>query len=107
MEDILTTAFQTGNATAIVAAVVVYVIIHFQRKNTGVTRNEEFDELKSEINELKKENELKEKDIEILKTECLDIKQDLKEMKIAIQSIQVSLEKITAYYDFLKTQTQK
>lgn len=107
MEDILTTAFQSGNATAIVCAVIVYVIIHFQRKTTSTVRNDEYDELKNQINELKIDNELKQKDIDNLKAESADIKQDIKEMKVSMQSIQMSLEKITAYYDFLKTQKQQ
>lgn len=107
MEDILTTAFQSGNATAILCAVVVYVIIHFQRKNTGDSRDAEYDRLKDEINELKKDSELKQKDIDVLKADTTEVKQDIKEMKTAIQSIQMSLEKITAYYDFLTNQAKK
>lgn len=106
MEDILTTAFQSGNATAILCAVVVYVIIHFQRKSTSTERNDEYGELKHEIEELKKDSALKQKDIDNLKAESADIKQDIKEMKMSIQSIQMSLEKISAYYDFLKADKQ-
>lgn len=102
MEDIITNAFQSGNATAIVCALAVYLIIYFQRKNTGTNRDKDYEELKKEISDLKIDNELKQKDIDNLKNESGDIKQDLKEMKMSIQGIQLSLEKISTYYDFLK-----
>lgn len=107
MEDILLQSLQSGNLTSIVCAVVVYIIIHYQRKSTGDERNDEFKKLQNEINEIKIENELKQKDIDLLKTESIDIKQDFKEMKACMQSIQISLEKITAYYDFMVKQQKE
>lgn len=44
MEDLLTNAFQSGNATAIIAAVVVYGIIWFQRNNTKKSRDDDKDD---------------------------------------------------------------
>lgn len=57
MEDLLTNAFQSGNATAIIAAVVVYAIIWFQRNSTKKSRDDANENLKAEIAVLKNELE--------------------------------------------------
>ena len=57
MEELLTNAFQSGNATAIIAAVVVYAIIWLQRNSTKKTRDGENENLKAEIAVLKNELE--------------------------------------------------
>ena len=57
MEELLTNAFQSGNATAIIAAVVVYAIIWFQRNNTKKSRDDANENLKAEIAVLKNELE--------------------------------------------------
>lgn len=57
MEELLTNAFNSGNATAIIAAVVVYGIIWFQRNNTKKSRDDENESLKTEIAVLKNELE--------------------------------------------------
>lgn len=41
MEDTLTNILQTGNPAAIIAAVVVYLIIAYQRKETGQKRDQD------------------------------------------------------------------
>ena len=41
MEDTLTNILQTGNPTAIIAAVVVYLFIAYQRKETGQKRDQD------------------------------------------------------------------
>ena len=57
MEELLTNAFNSGNATAIIAAVAVYGIIWFQRNNTKKSRDDENESLKTEIAVLKNELE--------------------------------------------------
>lgn len=57
MEELLTNAFQSGNATAIIAAVVVYGIIWFQRNHTKKSRDDANENLKAEIAVLKNELE--------------------------------------------------
>ena len=49
MEELLTNAFQSGNATAIIAAVVVYIIIWLQRNNTRKSRDNDKDNLQTRI----------------------------------------------------------
>lgn len=57
MEELLTDAFQSGNATAIIAAVVVYVIIWLQRNSTKKTRDDDSDNLKTRISIIESEIE--------------------------------------------------
>ena len=60
MEEILTQAFSTGDIKIVAVAVILYVIIYFQRKDTSKKRNNDHDEiitrvtlLETEIQEIK------------------------------------------------------
>ena len=57
MEELLTNAFNSGNATAIIAAVVVYLIIYLQRNSTGKKRDDDNDKLAAKIAVLENEIE--------------------------------------------------
>ena len=57
MEEILTNAFSTGDLKIIVVAVILYVIIYFQRKQTSEKRDTDHDDLMTRISLL--ENEVK------------------------------------------------
>lgn len=103
MEEFITAAFQSGNATAIVAAAVVYVIIYIQRKNTSVTRDNTSEKLLMEIARLKQENELKQKDIDYLMAENNGVKEDIKEMKNTLNQMAISLATIAAKYNNKRT----
>ena len=75
MEEILSQAFSTGDLKIIVAAIVVYVIIHYQRKQTSSKRDEDTDSLNTRITLL--ENEVKRvKDLD-LETKLAQIQTDL------------------------------
>lgn len=82
MEELLTNAFQSGNATAIIAAVVVYAIIWFQRNNTKKSRDDENESLKTEMAVLKNE-------LEQLK--ALDLASKLAQIQTDIQWIKSRL----------------
>lgn len=58
MEEILSQAFSTGDLKIIVAAIVVYVIIHLQRKQTGSKRDEDTDSLNTRITLLEADNKM-------------------------------------------------
>ena len=103
MEEFITAAFQSGNATAIVAAAVVYVIIYIQRKNTSVTRDNTSEKLLMESAKLKQENELKQKDIDYLMAENNGVKEDIKEMKNTLNQMAISLATIAAKYNNKRT----
>ena len=81
MEAVLSQILQSGNATAIVCFIICYVVIYFQRKNTGANRDNAQKALEDEIRQLRMENELMKKDIINLKEEHSEIKDDVKEIK--------------------------
>ena len=79
MEEILTNAFNTGDIKIIAVAVILYVIIHFQRKDTGKKRNNDRDELITRVTLL--ESEIKQiKDLD-LATKLAQIQTDLEWIK--------------------------
>lgn len=79
MEELLTNAFQSGNATAIIAAVVVYVIIYLQRNSTGKKRDDDNDKLAAKIAVL--ENEIESLKSLDLATKLAQIQTDLSWIK--------------------------
>ena len=107
MEDLLTAAFQSGNATAILSGVIVYLIVFLQRKNTAATRDDTISKLNDEITELKNQNILKAKDIEYLMTENCGIKEDIKEIKGTLNQIAVSIAEIAAQYKAFKENNKR
>jgi len=58
MEEILSQAFSTGDIKIVVAALIVYCIIYFQRKQTGTKRDEDNDSLNTRITLLEADNKL-------------------------------------------------
>ena len=57
MEEILSQAFSTGDIKIVLVAVILYVIIAFQRKQTSSKRDEDTDSLNTRITLL--ENDMK------------------------------------------------
>ena len=102
MEELLTTAFQSGNATAILSGVIVYLIVFLQRKNTAATRDDTISKLKEDIYNLNNQKILMQKDIEFLVQENTGIKQDIKEIKSTLQQIAVSIAEIAVQYKEFK-----
>lgn len=79
MENILSQAFSTGDIKIVAAAIILYVIIHFQRKQTSSKRDEDTDSLNTRITLL--ENEVKRvKDLD-LETKLAQIQTDLQWIK--------------------------
>lgn len=58
MEELLTNAFNTGDLKIIIAAIVVYVVIYFQRKQTSTKRDTDHDDLQTRITLLEADNKL-------------------------------------------------
>ena len=79
MEEILSNAFSTGDIKIVLVAVILYVIIHFQRKQTSSKRDEDTDTLNTRITLL--ENEVKRiRDMD-LETKLAQIQTDLQWIK--------------------------
>lgn len=86
MEEILSQAFSTGDIKIVAAAIILYVIIHFQRKQTSSKRDEDTDTLNTRITLL--ENDMKRlKDLDLdarlasIETSLKYIESLLKELK--------------------------
>lgn len=79
MEEILSQAFSTGDIKIVAAAIILYVIIHFQRKQTSSKRDEDTDSLNTRITLL--ENDVKRiRDMD-LETKLAQIQTDLQWIK--------------------------
>ena len=83
MEELLTNAFQSGNATAIIAAVVVYAVIWLQRNNTKKTRDNDKDNLQTRIALLESK---------VQKIDELDLAERLASIETTLKYIQMMLE---------------
>ena len=107
MEELLTTAFQSGNATAILSGVIVYLIVFLQRKNTAATRDDTISKLRTDIDGLNNQKLLMQKDIDFLIQENSGIKEDIKEIKGTLQQIAVSIAEIAVQYKEFKENQKK
>ena len=84
MEEILTNAFSTGDLKIIVAAVLVYCVIYWQRNNTKKSRDEANESLQTRITLL--ENETK-------RITDLDLETKLAQIQTDLQWIKENLKK--------------
>ena len=79
MEEILSQAFSTGDIKIVLVAVILYVIISFQRKQTSSKRDEDTDSLNTRITLL--ESEIKRISDLDLETKLAQIQTDLSWIK--------------------------
>jgi len=80
MEEILSQAFSTGDLKIVVVAAILYLIIHFQRKDTSKKRNADRDELNTRVALLERElEEIKQLDLSAKLAQILTDLQWLKE----------------------------
>ena len=131
MEQLILNIISKGEPLSIVAllaCITIYVVIHYQRKNTAESRDSEImtltsglknlnnelaktkvsvDNLQTVINEVETEKKLLQKDVDIIKSEHIDIKTDIKEMKNTLNNMALSLERIAAKCDNCSTPTTK
>lgn len=84
MEEILSQAFSTGDIKIVVAAIILYVIIHFQRKDTGKKRDNDYEDLNTRITLL--ENDVK-------RIRDLDLETKLAQIQTDLQWIKENLKK--------------
>jgi hypothetical protein len=84
MEDLLTNAFSTGDIKIVVAAIILYVIIYFQRKDTGKKRDTDHDDLQTKVTLL--ENDVK-------RIRDLDLETKLAQIQTDLQWIKENLKK--------------
>lgn len=83
MEDLLANAFNTGDIKIVVVAAILYLIIHFQRKDTSKKRNADRDELTTRVALLEQQ---------VSKIEELDLASRLASIETSLKYIQMLLE---------------
>ena len=83
MEDLLANAFNTGDIKIIAVAAILYLIIHFQRKDTSKKRDADKDELNTRV-------ALLERDIEEIKS--LDLSTKLAQIQTDLNWIKEKLK---------------
>lgn len=84
MEELLTNAFSTGDLKVIIAALVVYCVIYFQRKKTSEKRDTDHDDLQTKVTLL--ENDVK-------RIRDLDLETKLAQIQTDLQWIKENLKK--------------
>lgn len=131
MEQLVLNIISKGeplSLVALLACITIYVVIHYQRKNTAESRDSEImtltsglknlntelaktkstvDNLQTVMNDVETEKKLLQKDVDFIKSEHIDIKTDIKEMKNTLNNMALSLERIAAKYDNCSTPTTK
>lgn len=131
MEQLILNIISKGEPLSIIAllaCITIYVVIHYQRKNTAESRDSEImtltsglknlntelaktkstvDNLQTVMNDVETEKKLLQKDVDIIKSEHIDIKTDIKEMKNTLNNMALSLERIAAKYDNCNAPTTK
>ena len=84
MEELLSQAFSTGDIKIVAAAIILYVIIHFQRKQTRTKRDEDTDSLNTRITLLESE---------VKRVKDLDLETKLAQIQTDLQWIKENLKK--------------
>ncbi len=95
MEEVLSNAFQSGNVTAIIAAVVVYLIIYLQRNSTASKRDEDSQsihddilKLRFEVDSLKHSDVHKEEILEDLRNQLNILNTNLAKLSVTIEGME-------------------
>ena len=84
MEEILSQAFSTGDIKIVAAAVILYVIIYFQRKDTGKKRDTDHDSLETRITLLEADNKLLHTQLDTIGNKLDKIIDQLCEIKVEL-----------------------
>lgn len=84
MEEILSQAFSTGDIKIVVVAVILYVIIHIQRKQTGTKRDEDTDSLNTRITLLEADNKLLHSQLDTIGTKLDKIIDQLSDIRVSL-----------------------
>jgi uncharacterized protein YlxW (UPF0749 family) len=80
MEEFLSQAISTGDIKIIIVAVILYLIIHFQRNNTGKKRDSDTKLMQYRIEQLEKNN--------------TELNSSIKELRESIISLQISINRL-------------
>lgn len=80
MEEQLTNIIQTGNPAAIIAAVIVYLVIAYQRKETGQKRDQDANMINYRLDKLEEGHD--------------DLSTSIRELQESIINLTISVNKL-------------
>lgn len=107
LADFINAALNSGNAVAILMAGLVYVIIHVQRRQTGVQRNAEIDNMLKRINELETKRQLTEKDVHELQRRADSTDKHFSNIENELKAINETLTELCVLMRTIKKPTGK
>lgn len=84
MEEILTNAFNTGDLKVIIVAVILYLIIFYQRKQTKTKRDTDHDDLQTRITLLEADNKLLHTQLDTIGTKLDKIIDQLSDIRVSL-----------------------
>lgn len=84
MEEILTQAFSTGDIKIVLVAVILYLVIYWQRKQTGDKRDTDNDKLQTRITLLEADNKLLHTQLDTIGNKLDKIIDELCEIKVSL-----------------------
>ena len=84
MEEILSQAFSTGDIKIVVAAIILYVIIYLQRKDTKKHRDTAHDDLQTRITLLEADNKILHTQLDTIGNKLDKIIDQLCEIKVEL-----------------------
>ena len=84
MEEILSQAFSTGDIKIIVAAIILYAIIYFQRKQTSEKRDTDHDDLQTRITLLEADNKMLHSQLDTIGTKLDKIIDQLSDIRVSL-----------------------
>jgi len=84
MEEILSQAFSTGDIKIVVAALIVYCIIYFQRKQTSTKRDTDHDDLQTRITLLEADNKLLHSQLDTIGNKLDKIIDQLSDIRVSL-----------------------
>lgn len=84
MEEILTQAFSTGDLKIVIAALVVYYVVYFQRKQTGEKRNADNEDLQTRVTILENDCKLLHAQLDTIGTKLDKIIEQLADIRVGL-----------------------
>lgn len=84
MEEILTNAFSTGDIKVIIVAVILYLIIFYQRKQTKTKRDEDTDSLNTKVTLLEADNKLLHSQLDTIGNKLDKIIDQLSDIRVSL-----------------------
>lgn len=94
MEQALIDALNSGNISSVICAGIVYLIIHYQRKQTGTQRDTDKELMKKDIENLKDRADKTDDHFTRIENQLSEINKSIVRLCTLIESQQKAIEKL-------------